>query len=436
MISLKKQLKRRLLLYMAGVMLVLLLVMNIAMQRLISDYVFTGLQHDAESIISVLHQNAKSQWTVDPSHLSTVYDRVRSGHYYVIKAGNEIIRSRSLFDLDTPDLSLEGDVEFAPASTGSMDGPGKEEWLIYQQLVQKNNQSIVIWVAEDIHPVNKQLLEFSLIIVFIIALLALLQYMAQQNLLNRAFVIFDQLREHVKSVRQQGSIFEMHQVPEEISPLVTEIDRLLEHQHKRIERTRNAISNLAHEIKRPLQILSLNSDALADETQAIDQIKAIIDRELKRAKISGVSHASDFFNAQEDCPFLLEMMQRMYPGVAVEIENFKDLPIIHLDRVDMLELIGNLLDNACKFSQQKVIVMLQVTEKSMLLEIEDDGPGVKSEALEKITQRGFRLDESQAGHGLGLTICADIIDIYQGDLNFFPSDLGGLKVIVTLPLDH
>ena len=420
---------------MAGVMLVLLLAMSFAIQRLVSDYAFTRLQHDAESIINVLQQDTSSLWGINPSHLSSVYDRVRSGHYFVIKVGTEVIRSRSLFDLETPEVQLFADKEHSPTETLTQQGPGDEVWLIYQRQVEKNGQPIAIWVAEDIHPVRQQLLTYSVYTVLLIVVLALLQFYAQQSLLNRAFAVFDRVREHIKSIHQKTTLPELDRVPEEIKPLVTEIDRLVDHQQKRIERTRNAISNLAHEIKRPLQVLSLQTEDSASNQQAVAQIQLIIDRELKRAKISGVGHSGGIFDASQDWPFLLDMMKRLYPDVTVNMNDLSNQPDINFDRVDMLELLGNLLDNACKFAQQVVTVELIANEREMTLIFDDDGPGVKTEALDKITQRGYRLDESKSGHGLGLTICADIVEIYHGKIVFKKSDLGGLRVCVRLPVD-
>ena len=420
---------------MAGVMLVLLLAMNFAIQRLVSDYAFTRLQHDAESIINVLQQDTSSHWGINPSHLSSVYDRVRSGHYYVIKVGAEVIRSRSLFDLETPEVQLSTGQEHSPAETLTQQGPGNEVWLIYQQQVEKNGQSLTIWVAEDIHPVQQQLLIYSIYTVLLIVLLALLQFYVQQKLLNRAFAVFDRVREHIKSIHHKATLPVLGQIPEEITPLVKEIDRLVDHQQKRIERTRNAISNLAHEIKRPLQILALQTEGSVSDQQAVAQIQLIIDRELKRAKISGVGHSGGIFDALQDMPFLLDMMQRLYPDVTVNMNDLSNESYINFDRVDMLELLGNLLDNACKFAHHEVTLQLNSSKHEMTLVVNDDGPGVKADALDKITQRGYRLDESRSGHGLGLTICADIVEIYHGEIDFKTSDLGGLKVCVRLPVD-
>ena len=100
----------------------------------------------------------------------------------------------------------------------------------------------------------------------------------------------------------------------------------------------------------------------------------------------------------------------------------------------MLELLGNLTDNACKFASKNVSIQMKADPQHLHISIEDDGPGVETEQLDKIVGKGIRLDESTEGHGLGLGICADIIESYQGKLHFSRSSMGGLRVTIEIPL--
>jgi signal transduction histidine kinase len=100
----------------------------------------------------------------------------------------------------------------------------------------------------------------------------------------------------------------------------------------------------------------------------------------------------------------------------------------------MLELLGNLLDNACKWARGRVRCVI-AQHDALVIEVEDDGPGVSAEALARLTGRGVRIDESVDGHGLGLAITKDMVQLYGGGIEFMPApELGGLKVRVTLPL--
>ena len=129
-----------------------------------------------------------------------------------------------------------------------------------------------------------------------------------------------------------------------------------------------------------------------------------------------------------------EVLSKIYANVDIEIELRCQVEICDLDRDDMLELIGNLLDNACKFASSRVRLTAGLAERRLELVFEDDGPGLEPEQLQKLNRRGQRLDERVAGHGLGLGICRDILDYYHGEVAFTKSALGGLRVAVTIPL--
>ena len=104
-----------------------------------------------------------------------------------------------------------------------------------------------------------------------------------------------------------------------------------------------------------------------------------------------------------------------------------------MDRQDLLELLGNVMDNACKWAKHKVSVVIG-NDEGLIFSVEDDGPGCSTEQIAKMTQRGTRLDEQTTGHGLGLSIVEDLVEDYAGKLEFFPSQrLGGLCVRITIP---
>lgn len=433
MSSLKKKLTRSLVINIVLVMLILLMGLNFMIQELVRDHVLTRLQHDAESLISLIQPDEKNGWDLNTAHLSTIYNRVRSGHYYIIKTPQQVIRSRSLFDYEVtyPDISS------AEPATFQVPGPGDESWLVWQQLFHKNNSPVQIWVAEDIGPLNDRLYQFSIYAIGIVLMITLLSIYIQQRILNRAFDIFELLRHNLQALRHRESTITDTEVPTEVIPLVKEIELLVEQLSLRIQRTRNAIANLSHEIKRPLQLLSLHFGSGSEEqtaTQALTDIQSIVDREMRRARVAGSSVVGGVFRIKDELPFLLEMMQKIYPDKSIQLQLQEGLNEISLDRDDLLELFGNLLDNACKFAKHEIVLQINKSNNHLNLCFEDDGKGVELALVDDITGKGIRLDESVQGHGLGLSICADIIDSYQGQLEFGRSELGGMKVEVNLPL--
>jgi signal transduction histidine kinase len=366
--------------------------------------------------------------------MSAVYSRVRSGHYYYVEIDRREIVSRSLFDAEFPGVTDDRPSGHDYLATG----PGNEHWLVWYQLVTKHGQAIKIWVAEDIAPIRNQLLySLSVMAAMIAGVVALLVYL-QQRTLRRTFAVFEWLRRNLATIRQKEIEQSGMPVPFEVLPLVGEIEKLVEHLSHRIVRTRHAMGNLAHELKRPLQLLSIQGDS-GDDSKAqamLDEIKGILERELRRARISGSLGTGDAFDARNELEAMVDVLQKIYPGIAIEVVFQNDTGTLELDRADMLELTGNLLDNACKFASDRVKLTLGLIDDRLDLVFEDDGAGLVSEQIQQLNRRGIRLDETVAGHGLGLGICRDILGYYHGSLSFTRSDLGGLRVCVSIPISR
>jgi signal transduction histidine kinase len=432
MYSLRKKIARNLSLNLLVVMIGLLIAMYFFVQQLLHDYILTHLQDDAESIALVIYEDPAEGWKIDPGRMSTVYSRVRSGHYFYVAIEQQVIISRSLFDAGFPGV----DDKHPPGSDYQADGPGDERWMVWHQLVMKNGQAIGIWVAEDIAPLQNQLLQYSAVIVGLIVVVAVLLFYLQQRTLRQAFEVFDWLRMNLTAIRQMESKRSGVAMPLEVIPLVTEIEKLAEHLSQRIVRTRNAMGNLAHELKRPLQLLVIQQEngQGAETRDTLDEIRNILERELRRARISGASSAVSVLHIAREMDYMTGVLRKIYPDIDIEVEIENQFETPGLDRDDMLELIGNLLDNSCKFARARARFTAGAVDGQLDLGFEDDGHGLESEQLQQLNRRGQRLDESVAGHGLGLGICRDILDYYRGSLTFARSVLGGLRVTVKIPL--
>ncbi len=222
--------------------------------------------------------------------------------------------------------------------------------------------------------------------------------------------------------------------------MTSELNRLLAQVELRLQRSRQALGNLAHALKGPLSVLTRTIDALPVDAAErgrlntqLTRVQTLIDRELKRARFAGEG-VGQFFNPREQLPELIEALQQMYRERDLEIVH-GELPAGRLpfDHEDMLELLGNLMDNACKWAKQRVEVQL-TRGADLQVRVADDGPGVTSDQYDKLMRRGGRLDEQETGHGLGLAIVKDLVSDYGGEMTFAKSALGGLEVSVTLPL--
>lgn len=453
--SIERRIGAGLLLILLFSMALLALLAEYGVGRLSDSFVTTRLQHDADSLIKALQLEPDGRLSVDPQHLPTVYQRVDSGHYYQVLSDQQRLRSRSLW---------ERIPELAPLKPGQSISAkldqGQEHWLVWHQGVRLHDQPLTLWLAEDIAPLERQWRRFTWLLYSAMLLLTLLLLLTQRWLLRRSFDRIDSVR-HAIHLLQQGEIQALSgAIPSEIRPLTEEINRLLTRLEQRISRSRTAMGNLAHELKRALARLRLLQDALphqdAEEYQRVlSEMERLTARELQRARIAGSPHPGRRFNPNHDLDDLLQVVQRIYPAVNFSL-NLAAPGELPYDRDDMLELLGNLLDNAAKFGASEVqLGLLQSPEhlntppappftqstpidnginNHWCFYVSDNGPGVSDVDLERLTQRGIRLDETAAGHGLGLSICQMIADSYSGQLQIRANHPRGLRVEVWLPV--
>jgi signal transduction histidine kinase len=408
-----------------------------SIENLTEDFIASRLEHDAESILGAIVIEPKL--SVEDAYINQIYHRPFSGHYYLIydDKGTEIT-SRSLWDytLRLPILK--------PGESERLyrQGPAGQRLLVWLTGYRKKDQNLTIAVAEDLLPITNQrqifLRNFALL-----SILGLMILLVIQSLVIRlAFRRLEPMREDVKNLSSGCEKPLNEDVPNEMLPLVKEVNHLLQLLSKRNQRTRNALGNLAHALKGPLNLLTgyvdrqvadQNSDQHRQAGQQLNRIRLLIDRELKRARLSGERSINQKFNAKVDLPDLLEVLRKIYQGRALKIEAcYKDTCPPFGDREDMLELLGNLLDNACKWAAGNVLCQIHSTDQ-MIAVIEDDGAGLEESELQSLMQRGSRLDESAEGHGLGLAIVHEVVQLYQGEILFDRSpQFGGLRVKVVL----
>lgn len=304
-----------------------------------------------------------------------------------------------------------------------------------------DDQPLTLWVAEDITPLHNGLMTYriSALVILLAALAAVA--LLQTQVIRRAFGTLTPQQQQLKELRLgQREQLETQEHPDEIAPLAEEIDRLLALMDERSCRTRNAIGNLAHEMKRPLQQLQLLSEtALKDHPEhqdiaaATKQLQTLIQRELKRARIIGMATPGRHFRPKDDLPALVGVLAQIYPATRVITQYPKDA-LLPYDRDDVLEMIGNLLDNACKYGGNSASLTLRHSEHQWHIIVTDDGPGIADDQRESLLARGHRIDESGTeGSGLGLSIVKAIVDSYHGTLQLHSNAGGGLTVIVQLP---
>jgi signal transduction histidine kinase len=226
--------------------------------------------------------------------------------------------------------------------------------------------------------------------------------------------------------------------PAETAPLAEALNNLLERQERQIERARKLAGDLAHGIKTPLSVLKIELERAQGPDKAlclerIESARALLDRHLARAS-AGFSVEGKLTPVYPVAAALADLMRRLYAdkGLSIKINGEENLTF-RGEREDLEEMLGNLLDNACKWTKSEVRIDISSESSGLVISVEDDGSGLPSEAREEVLRRGKRLDESQPGSGLGLSIVTDLALLYGGELMLETSPLGGLKAALKLP---
>jgi signal transduction histidine kinase len=412
---------------------------NHSIRGLTEDFVISRLEHDAESLLAALLIDA-GQTRVRWRRIDQIYSQPLSGHYYVVRLdnGNELT-SRSLWDQTMPSLQLDpGESRHLHTS-----GPADQQLLVWIKGYKKQGHKVTIAVAEDLSSIQAERDRFMRTFALLAFAGLVLMLGIQRLAVRRSFRRLEPLRDDIRQLEQGRTDKLSEDVPTEILPLVQEFNHLLSLLAQRLERSRNALGNLAHALKGPLNLLMQYFDAQGPTAQnrremaraQVERIRQLMERELKRARLAGTSIQSQHFEAASELPDLIGVLQQVYQQRRLKIDYTAslDLPAFG-DREDMLELLGNLLDNACKWAASRVLCQITGGDNIHIV-VADDGNGLSDDDLTKLAQRGIRLDESVEGHGLGLAISKDIVKLYTGSISFHrSSQLGGLEVRISLPM--
>ncbi len=438
--SLQSKLSTGLLLSLIIAFSSLWLLVSINVQFLAEDYIASRLKHDSETLLNSISFDKNGKLAVDTGYINLIYKQPFSGHYYVISTNKQSITSRSLWDQK---------LKHEAVSTGQkkhtlQQGPEQQSLLLMSAGYKKQGHQLTITIAEDLNPINKNINQFKYWFAAMAASMLLILLILQTFILRKSLTPLTKIQSELKLL-QQGQLDKLDtDTLSELHPLINEVNHLLEIMQQRLLRSRNALGDLAHAIKKPLTVIKQITDKndIPDATRAslikqADDIYQITDRILKRARLAGHSHSGTLFSFTDDLPALIKTLDMMHASKTLQLTtHIPDNIICPVDREDMMELLGNLLDNAYKWAKQKITLSIEINSK-LHIRIEDDGPGADHKKINELSKRGVRLDEKIQGHGFGLAISADIITDYNGSINFKQSDnLGGFRVDITLPLSQ
>lgn len=398
-------------------------------------YLENHLRDEAELLVAALARGANGI-ELDQLRVSASYHRPFSGHYFCIHMDDQQWRSRSSWDFDLPDPEQPG------LMPDLVDGPQAQQLLIVRADYRRFGKNILIVVAQDYTPMLDSFRRVQWIGGGFGLGALLLLVLLQRYLVARALQPLEQVREQIAQL-QQGQRAQLDaQVPQELQSLVQQINHLLHHTEDTLTRSRNALGNLGHALKTPLAILfslanrqELNSHQELRENlrNQLTHMQERISRELGRARLAGEALPGAYFVCATELPDLINTLEQIHGRQLTISWSAADNVRLPWDRQDILELLGNLLDNACKWAQQNVALTITQHKTHFILTIDDDGSGIAPELRAQVLNRGARIDEQIQGHGLGLGIVRDIVEHCKGELSLHESPLGGLQVVIRLP---
>ncbi len=264
------------------------------------------------------------------------------------------------------------------------------------------------------------------------------------SMVRRGLSPFTALRERLVAVRSGQERRVDGRYPSEVQPLVDDLNALLEHRDQTVKRAIAKAGDLAHALKTPLAVLAHEaevadaagqSELAAVMRQQVERMRRQMDYHLAhaRAAASGATpgaHCSVLASAEG----LARTLLRLHAGRGLAIDVAVDPShAVRAEREDLDEMLGNLLDNACKWARSRIRIASEAAGADVLITVDDDGPGLEGAMREAVLQRGVRADEAAPGSGLGLAIVRDLAELYGGSIALTDSPAGGLRARLRLP---
>ena len=422
---------------LVGAVVLVTSVDDIALRRFDTDMAALHLQLTAAVTNGAVDADIIATELSDP-----LYERPYSGRYWqVTTSDGTIITSRSLFDtvLAVPAASRE--LQYSDAV-----GPDGAVRLAWRQITPDGEAPMVVAVANSMAQLYAEQWDIrqSLLSGFaIVGLLGLIIAIFQTSAILRPL---STLQKDINRRWDGNEGLDPADYPEEVSPLVSDINILLDRNRNLLERTRRQSADLAHALKTPSAILrnELSRFETAGQTieiaeEALGRIDAQITRSLTRVRAANLGSPAQLgANLHQS----LQRLDRAFTTLFANSEKILDLRVppelrVSMDVQDVEEVLGNLLENALKFCRNMVVVSAHQTADATVIRIEDDGPGISAADRIEALRPGGRLDTATRGTGLGLAIASDVMTAYGGTLSLGQSSsLGGLLVVCNMPVRH
>ena len=417
------------------------LVLSIAFRQTVETAFDKRLQDNLLSVLSGIDTEAGGRLRFATASADQRFTQVYSGWYWQVSDDQGVrLRSRSLWDQQLDGATLPADT--IGGVYGYLTGPREQKLRVFARriTIPHHDGALTFLVAADVSQTEKEVRSFNTLLIVSLGVLGVGLIVAIVLQVTFGLRPLRRLRGDLDKVRAGQESRLGGGYPREIDPLVDAMNGVLANNEDMIRRARAHAGDLAHGLKTPLSIL--RGEAAGLERSKSDQINQqiatmsrLIDRHLARAAAAGTGkfagkRASVAAVAHDIRAGLLRLFAERQIEILIAIPN--DL-CFQGEREDLEEMLGNLMENACKWARNKILVKAETDRSSLRITVADDGPGLDESELDLAAERGRRFDAQTSGSGLGLAIVNDIATLCGGRLVLQRAETGGLEAILELP---
>lgn len=415
----------------------------------LNAYVDSRVQDRFEANLRDRHTQvvvALSLATQDPERLRDLifdpaYSTPYSGRYWQVTGSDgQLYTSASLFDqtVEEPTSTESGTVVWDTV------GPEAEGIRgVYQRIAYEDGTEWGVSVAESLTELMHERNDTRQSLLLVFSLVGIIGLAGSILLISTVLWPLRKLRQDVAKRWDEDEELTPSDYPEEVAPLVSDINDLLHRNRDIVMGARRQAADLAHALKTPsailrneLETLSQTGTQTAMAVEALDRIDAQLGRSLARMR---AANSAELTHSRTDLAKSIDRFARLFSSMAeregksLHCKNAQDL-WVRMDAQDIEEVIGNLLDNALKWSRHVVHITVASAQNGVTILVEDDGPGIPEQSQREALRSGGRLDTSKPGTGLGLAIAVDLLKAYGAHLSLERSEhFGGLAVRVLIP---
>jgi signal transduction histidine kinase len=393
---------------------------------------------------------------VEPSNLGEpLFSIPSSGWYWEIRSQDGTPLNFKSISLVSESLTLPSQAGIAPSESESrkayLKGPLDQPLRILEREItisQGNQQQRYIYaVAGDAVEIEDIVADFTAMLTIAFSVLGAGLLIATFFQVRYGLRPLRDISEELAAIRSGKASRLEGDPPEEIQPLQEELNALIQSNQAIIERARTHVGNLAHALKTPLSVITNEARERDDEfaekiAGQAELMREYITHHLSRAQVAArVSIVGGVTDVNETLSSLTNTLSRIYSeqNLNFTVDCPEDIKF-RGEKQDLQEMVGNLLDNACKWAKSEVSIQVKLAKdvksastRNIIVFVDDDGPGLNESQLAAVVSRGKRLDETKPGSGLGLSIVADLSEMYYGSFVLQQAPAGGVRAKLSLP---